>query len=170
MFNCLMPLLMATSAFGSGRRRWSSPQQCYLQCLKPFPQVTENNSNSQFQKKNQHYQQSLTNSPKCSREPVTSDTQLIQTQVTAGVYTFKVLLQQNTQHVSTSIPQDFKLLYKYCIKHHRMQSIILLQMQHSLSVSVCLSAGHTVSPTKTAAITLATCYYDAQYTGKVPIM
>jgi len=28
-----MPLLAATSAFGLGRRRWSSPQQCYLHCL-----------------------------------------------------------------------------------------------------------------------------------------
>ena len=28
-----MPLLAATSAFGLGRRRWSSPQQCYLRCL-----------------------------------------------------------------------------------------------------------------------------------------
>ena len=28
-----IPLLQATSAFGLGRRRWSSPRQCYLQCL-----------------------------------------------------------------------------------------------------------------------------------------
>ena len=27
------PLLTATSAFGLGRKRWSSPQQCYLHCL-----------------------------------------------------------------------------------------------------------------------------------------
>jgi len=27
-----MPLLMATSTFRLGRRRWSSPQQCYLHC------------------------------------------------------------------------------------------------------------------------------------------
>ena len=29
-FTARMPLLMVTSAFGLGRRRWSSPQQCYL--------------------------------------------------------------------------------------------------------------------------------------------
>jgi len=29
-FTARMPLLMATSAFGLGRRHWSSPQQCYL--------------------------------------------------------------------------------------------------------------------------------------------
>jgi len=29
-----MPLLTATSAFGLGRTRWSSPQQCYLHCLR----------------------------------------------------------------------------------------------------------------------------------------
>jgi len=28
-----MPLLTATSAFGLGRRHWSSPQQSYLHCL-----------------------------------------------------------------------------------------------------------------------------------------
>ena len=28
-----MPLLMATSTFGLWRRRWSSPQQCYLHSL-----------------------------------------------------------------------------------------------------------------------------------------
>jgi len=28
-----MPLLMATKAFGLGRRRWSSPQQFYLHCV-----------------------------------------------------------------------------------------------------------------------------------------
>jgi len=28
-----LPLLMATSTFGLGRRRWSSAQQCYLRCL-----------------------------------------------------------------------------------------------------------------------------------------
>ena len=33
-FTALMPFLMATSTFGSGRRRWSSPQQCYLHCLR----------------------------------------------------------------------------------------------------------------------------------------
>jgi len=27
------PLLTATSTFGLGRRRWRSPQQCYLHCL-----------------------------------------------------------------------------------------------------------------------------------------
>ena len=31
-FTARMPLLVATSAFGLGRRRWSSPQQC-LHCL-----------------------------------------------------------------------------------------------------------------------------------------
>ena len=29
-----MPLLMATSAFEIGRRCWTSPQQCYLDCLR----------------------------------------------------------------------------------------------------------------------------------------
>jgi len=33
-FTAHMPLLAATSAFGLGRRRWSSPQQCYLHCLR----------------------------------------------------------------------------------------------------------------------------------------
>ena len=28
-----MPLQMATSTLGLERRRWSSPQQCYLHCL-----------------------------------------------------------------------------------------------------------------------------------------
>jgi len=32
-FTARMPLLMATSAFGLGRRHWSSPQQCYLHCV-----------------------------------------------------------------------------------------------------------------------------------------
>jgi len=32
-FTARMPLLTATSAFGLGRRRWSSAQQCYLHCL-----------------------------------------------------------------------------------------------------------------------------------------
>ena len=32
-FASRMPLLTATSAFRLGRRRWSSPQQCYLFCL-----------------------------------------------------------------------------------------------------------------------------------------
>ena len=34
-FTARMPLLTATSVFGIGlgRRRWSSPQQCYLHCL-----------------------------------------------------------------------------------------------------------------------------------------
>ena len=32
-FTARMPFLTATSAFGLGRRRWSSPQQCYLHCL-----------------------------------------------------------------------------------------------------------------------------------------
>ena len=32
-FTAHMPLLTATSAFGLGRRRWSSPRQCYLHCL-----------------------------------------------------------------------------------------------------------------------------------------
>jgi len=30
-FTAGMPLLMAIGAFGLGSRRWSSPQQCYLQ-------------------------------------------------------------------------------------------------------------------------------------------
>jgi len=33
-FTAHMPLLTATSAFRLGRRRWSSPQQCYLHCLR----------------------------------------------------------------------------------------------------------------------------------------
>jgi len=33
-FTAHMPLPAATSAFGLGRRRWSSPQQCYLHCLR----------------------------------------------------------------------------------------------------------------------------------------
>ena len=32
-FTTYIPLLTATSAFGLGRRRWSSPQQCNLHCL-----------------------------------------------------------------------------------------------------------------------------------------
>jgi len=35
-FTARMPLLMAASAFGLGRRRWSSSQQCYLHCLCTF--------------------------------------------------------------------------------------------------------------------------------------
>ena len=35
-FTARMPLLAATSAFGLGRRRWSSPQQCYLHCLRTY--------------------------------------------------------------------------------------------------------------------------------------
>jgi len=31
---CWCKLLMATSTFGLGRRRWPSPQQCYLHCLR----------------------------------------------------------------------------------------------------------------------------------------
>ena len=33
-FTARMPLLTATSAFGLGRRHWSSPQQCYIHCLR----------------------------------------------------------------------------------------------------------------------------------------
>jgi len=33
-FTARMPLLTAASAFGLERRRWSSPQQCYLLCLR----------------------------------------------------------------------------------------------------------------------------------------
>jgi len=33
-FTACMRLLMATNASGLGRRRWSSPQQCYLHCLR----------------------------------------------------------------------------------------------------------------------------------------
>jgi len=37
-FSASMPLLTATSAFGLGRRCWSSPQQCYLHCLRTYNQ------------------------------------------------------------------------------------------------------------------------------------
>ena len=40
-FTAHMPLLTATSTFGLGRRRWSSPQQCYLHCLRTIP-ATDN--------------------------------------------------------------------------------------------------------------------------------
>ena len=33
-FTACMPLLRVTSTFGLGIRRWSSPQQCYLHCLR----------------------------------------------------------------------------------------------------------------------------------------
>ena len=33
-FTACIPLLTATSAFRLGRRCWSSPQQCYLHCLR----------------------------------------------------------------------------------------------------------------------------------------
>ena len=36
-----MPLLTATSAFGLGRRRWSSPQQCYLHCLRTGSELND---------------------------------------------------------------------------------------------------------------------------------
>ena len=36
-FTARAPLLTATSAFGLGRKRWISPQQCYLHCLHTFP-------------------------------------------------------------------------------------------------------------------------------------
>ena len=36
-FTVHMPLLMATSAFRLGRRRWSSHQQCYLLGLRTYP-------------------------------------------------------------------------------------------------------------------------------------
>jgi len=39
-FAAPMPLLTATSAFGLGRRRWSS-QQCYLRCLRTSPGLNE---------------------------------------------------------------------------------------------------------------------------------
>ena len=40
-FTARMPLLMATRAFGLGRRRWSSPQQCYLHCLRALYEETK---------------------------------------------------------------------------------------------------------------------------------
>jgi len=40
-----MPLLTATSAFGLGRRRWSSAQQCYLHRLRR-PNITRNTRRS----------------------------------------------------------------------------------------------------------------------------
>ena len=36
-FTAHIPLLVATTALGLGRRRWSSPQQCYLHCLHTIP-------------------------------------------------------------------------------------------------------------------------------------
>jgi len=43
---CLMPLLTATSAFGLQRIRWSSPQQCYLHCLRTlYVDIIETSSN-----------------------------------------------------------------------------------------------------------------------------
>jgi len=36
-FTARTPLLTATSAFGLGRKRWISPQQCYLLCRRTFP-------------------------------------------------------------------------------------------------------------------------------------
>jgi len=39
-FTVCMPLLTTTSAFGLGRRRWSSPQQCYLHCLRTVGRLT----------------------------------------------------------------------------------------------------------------------------------
>ena len=44
-FTTHMPLLAATSAFGLGRRHWSSPQQCYLQCLHTFCAQPSNHRN-----------------------------------------------------------------------------------------------------------------------------
>ena len=39
-FSARMPLLTATSAFGLGRRRWSSPEQCYATVKKAkFPNL-----------------------------------------------------------------------------------------------------------------------------------
>jgi len=35
-FTARIPLLAATRAFGLERRRWSSAQQCHLQCLRTF--------------------------------------------------------------------------------------------------------------------------------------
>ena len=35
-FTACMPLMTATSTFRLGRRRWSSPQQCYLHCLHTY--------------------------------------------------------------------------------------------------------------------------------------
>ena len=40
-FTVHMPLLTAISAFGLGRRRWSSPQQCYLHCLRTLLLTSE---------------------------------------------------------------------------------------------------------------------------------
>jgi len=37
-FTARTALLTATSAFGLARRRWSSPQQCYLQGLRTYIQ------------------------------------------------------------------------------------------------------------------------------------
>jgi len=43
-----MPLLMATSAFRLGRRRWSSRQQCYLHCLRTVLIRNERTLNGQL--------------------------------------------------------------------------------------------------------------------------
>ena len=40
-FTARMPLLTATSAFGLGRKRWSSPQQCYLHYLRTLITCTQ---------------------------------------------------------------------------------------------------------------------------------
>ena len=40
-FTARMPLLMATSTFVLGQRRWSSPQQCHLHCLHTVHLITD---------------------------------------------------------------------------------------------------------------------------------
>ena len=47
-FTARMPLLMATNTFGLGRRRWSSPQQCYRHYLCAFMHTNEENKNAFF--------------------------------------------------------------------------------------------------------------------------
>ena len=42
-FTACMPLLTATSTFGLGRRRWSSPQQCCVRCLRTSPYLMQSN-------------------------------------------------------------------------------------------------------------------------------
>ena len=38
-FTARMPLLKANRALGLGRKRWSSPQQCYLRCLRTYKNI-----------------------------------------------------------------------------------------------------------------------------------
>ena len=46
-FYCPYAVADSNSAFGLGRRRWSSPQQCYIHCLGTLKKLIQDTGNTE---------------------------------------------------------------------------------------------------------------------------